>query len=107
MRIRVYAGDRMLGPGKIELLAAIDATGSLAAGAKEMGMSYMRAWTLVQDLNRDSLRPIVEMSRGGKSGGSATLTVFGKKVLGLYQEMEQAATLAASTAARKLARLLA
>jgi hypothetical protein len=53
MRIRVYAGDRMLGPSKMQLLEAIDATGSLSAAAKQMGMSYMRAWTLVQELNRD------------------------------------------------------
>ena len=107
MRIRVYAGDRMLGPGKMELLAAIDATGSLAAGAKEMGMSYMRAWTLAQDLNRDPRRPMIEMSRGGKSGGSAALTEHGKKVLALYQEMDRAAKMAASAAGRKLAKLLA
>ena len=53
MRIRIYAGNRMLGPGKMELLSHIDETGSLSAAAKQMGMSYMRAWTLAKELNRD------------------------------------------------------
>lgn len=106
MRIRVYAGDRMLGPGKMQLLDSVDATGSLSAAAKEMGMSYMRAWTLVQDLNRDSDRPMIEMSRGGTGGGAARLTSFGKKILELYQAMDLAATEAASDDGRKLARLL-
>ena len=106
MRIRIYAGDRMLGPGKIELLGQIDTTGSLAASAKQMGMSYMRAWKLVQDLNSDPARPMVEMSRGGTSGGTAKLTSFGKKVLALYQRMERKSASAASPDGRKLARLL-
>ena len=106
VRIRIYANDRMLGPGKMELLESIDATGSLAAAAKQMGMSYMRAWTLVQDLNRNPEQPMIEMSRGGAGGGTATVTSFGKKVLGLYQAMDRAATEAASVSGRKLARLL-
>ena len=107
LRIRIYAGDRMLGPGKIELLAHVDATGSLAGAAKEMGMSYMRAWNLAQELNRDPERPMIEMTRGGTGGGTASVTPFGKKVFALYQEMDRAATEAAATAGRKLARLLA
>jgi molybdate transport system regulatory protein len=106
MRIRVYAGDRMLGPGKMELLAQLDATGSLSASAKQMEMSYMRAWTLVQDLNRDPDRPMVTMTRGGTSGGSAKVTSFGKKVLALYQSMERKSANAANPDGRKLARLL-
>ena len=106
MRIRVYAGDRMLGPGKMELLGHINATGSLSAAAKEMGMSYMRAWKLVQDLNSDPGRPMVEMSRGGTRGGTATVTSFGKKVLALYQAMEAKSAAAANPDGQALARLL-
>jgi molybdate transport system regulatory protein len=106
MRIRVYAGDRMLGPGKIELLSLIDQTGSLSAAAKEMGMSYMRAWTLTQELNLDHDRLMVETLRGGAGGGSAKLTRFGKKILGLYQTMERAGKRAAGPYGRRLARLL-
>lgn len=106
MRIRVYAGDRMLGPGKIQLLESIVNTGSLRAAAKEMRMSYMRAWNLAQELNRDPARPMIEMSRGGRSGGSASLTALGKKILRLYQEMDRAASRAAGAHGLKLARLL-
>jgi molybdate transport system regulatory protein len=106
MRIRVYTGERMLGPGKMQLLEFINATGSLSEAAKEMGMSYMRAWNLVQDMNKDPKRPMIEMSRGGSGGGNATVTAFGKKVLALYIEMDRAAAKAAGASGRKLARLL-
>ena len=95
MRIRIYAGDRMLGPGKMELLSHIDETGSLSAAARKMSMSYMRAWTLAKELNRDRSRPMVEMSRGGASGGTAKVTRFGRKILTLYQKMERAGNKAA------------
>jgi molybdate transport system regulatory protein len=106
MRIRVYVGDHMLGPGKMELLEHIDATGSLAAAAKKMRMSYMRAWTLVQNLNKASDRPMVEMYRGGFGGGAAKVSQFGKKILALYQSMERESTKAATPYRRKLAKLL-
>lgn len=106
MRIRIFAGQRMIGPGKMELLAHLDATGSLAAAAKEMGMSYMRAWKLVQDMNRDPKRPMVATVRGGPQGGAGKLTPRGKKILELYQQMDRAGTTAARPFARKLARLL-
>jgi len=106
MRIRIYAGDRMLGPGKMELLAQIDSTRSLSAAARDMGMSYTRAWKLTQELNRNPDRPMVAMSRGGRSGGRAQVTAFGKKVLALYQSMERKSAIAASPDGRRLARLL-
>jgi molybdate transport system regulatory protein len=106
MRIRIYAGDRMVGPGKIALLEHIDATRSLSAAAREMGMSYTRAWKLTQELNSDPNRPMIAMSRGGTSGGSAQVTAFGKKVLALYQSMERKSASAASPDGRRLARLL-
>lgn len=106
MRIRIYAGECMLGPGKMELLAHIVATGSLKAAARKMRMSYMRAWTLVKDLNRNSNRPMVEMCRGGVGGGTAKVTEFGREVLALYQSMDRESTKAAAPYSRKLANLL-
>jgi molybdate transport system regulatory protein len=106
MRIRIYAGDRMLGPGKIALLEHIDVTHSLSAAAREMGMSYTRAWKLTQELNSDPDRPMIAMSRGGTSGGSAEVTALGKKVLALYQSMERKSASAAAPDGRRLARLL-
>ena len=106
-RLRVLRGREVaLGPGKVALLEAIGRTGTIAAAARLLRMSYMRAWTLVQNLNSDPDRPMIEMSRGGRSGGAAKLTSFGKKVLGLYQRMERKSASAANLDARKLARLL-
>ena len=106
MRIRVYAGDRMLGPGKMELLALVGKVGSLSAAAKEMKMSYMRAWNLVKELNRDSGRPMVRLSRGGARGGTAQLTAFGKDVLKTYQRMEKESRRVAAPYGHKLARMI-
>jgi molybdate transport system regulatory protein len=106
LRIRIYAGDRMLGPGKMELLARIAEMGSLAGAAQNMGMSYMRAWNLVKELNRDRARPMVLLSRGGRRHGAAHVTPFGKKVLALYQRMEDESGKVANPYGRKLARLL-
>ena len=106
MRIRVYAGRRMLGPGKMELLAHISDTGSLSAAAQKMKMSYMRAWSLVKELNRDVARPMVKLSRGGSGGGATALTPYGRKILGLYQKMESESRRIAAPYGRKLARLL-
>ncbi|HEY7000506.1 MAG TPA: hypothetical protein VH330_02085 [Candidatus Udaeobacter sp.] len=106
MRIRIHVGDHMLGPGKMELLGHIEATGSLATAAKKMRMSYMKAWTLVQELNKASDRPMVDMFRGGVGGGGAKVSQFGKKILALYQSMERESTKAATPYRRKLAKLL-
>lgn len=106
MRIRIYAGNRMLGPGKMELLGRISEAGSLSGAARLMGMSYMRAWNLVKELNRDQVRPMVVLSRGGASGGTARVTPHGKSVLSLYKKMEGESRRVAAPYGRKLARLL-
>jgi molybdate transport system regulatory protein len=80
----VRRGGMTLGPGKVELLAHIEETGSLGKAARRMGMSYMKAWSLVQ-----SMKPLVKTSRGGQSGGGAKLTKTGRQALALYQKMER------------------
>ena len=88
-RIRIVFGrDIALGPGKAELLEHIARTGSLRKAAAAMEMSYMRAWTLVQTMNRCFKKPVVVTTRGGADGGSATLTDSGKAALALYRRME-------------------
>ena len=85
MRHRVMIdGKFVFGPGKADLLSAIAATGSLAAAARSIGMSYMRAWTLVQAMQHEFTKPVVELQRGGKDQG-AKLTPTGEKALKLYQ----------------------
>jgi molybdate transport system regulatory protein len=71
-----------------------------------MGMSYMRAWTLIQTMNRCFKRPLVVATRGGQGGGGAELTETGRNALGLYQEMEKAGLNAMSTQWRQLRKLL-
>ncbi len=89
-RVRVHLGhELMLGPGKAELLEGIAATGSIAEAGRRMGMSYQRAWSLVQTLNAGFAEPLVERQRGGSGGGGARLTATGERVLDLYRAIER------------------
>jgi molybdate transport system regulatory protein len=106
-RLRVLQGDAIaLGPGKADLLAAIATEGSLAAAARRLEMSYMRAWTLVRAMNDAFAQPLVELERGGKGHGGARLTVLGLRVLELYRAMERAAVAGAEPAWQELQGLL-
>jgi molybdate transport system regulatory protein len=88
-RLRVRVGnDIAFGPGKADLLSAIATTGSLVAAARQLGMSYMRAWTLLQTMNHCFRSPLVTTIRGGRQGGKAELTKNGLRVLALYRRME-------------------
>lgn len=106
-RIRVvYGRDVALGPGKAELLEHIAQTGSLRKAAAAMDMSYMRAWTLVQTMNRCFRKPVVETTRGGAAGGSATVTDTGKKILAVYRRMEAQSLRATRSLQKELSRHL-
>jgi molybdate transport system regulatory protein len=88
-RIRVKAGkDIALGPGKVDLLEAIEHTGSISAGARELGLSYRRAWDLVDTMNHCFKHPLVARVKGGKGGGGAQLTDEGRRIMDLYRNME-------------------
>ncbi|MDP6656903.1 MAG: LysR family transcriptional regulator [Nitrospinaceae bacterium] len=88
-RIRVMADDQIaLGPGKVDLLEAIEHTGSISRAAQGLGLSYRRAWTLVDTMNRCFKSVLVEGSAGGKQGGGAHLTPLGKQMAELYRTME-------------------
>jgi molybdate transport system regulatory protein len=92
LRIRIVFGDRgMIGPGKAELLERVAATGSIAAAGREIGMSYKRAWMLIETLNAMFREPVVESTRGGARGGGAVLTETGQAVLRHYRMVEAAA----------------
>jgi molybdate transport system regulatory protein len=84
-----------IGPGKIELLENIAATGSISAAGRAMDMSYKRAWDLVDELNRICGQAAVERQTGGKNGGGAILTPFGESLVSRYRAIEQAAAVAA------------
>lgn len=84
-----YDAALVLGPGKAELLRLIDRHGSIAAAAGRMGMSYKRAWSLVEALNGAFARPLVDRSRGGPGGGGAVVTPAGREVLRRYESLER------------------
>jgi len=85
-------GDIALGPGKVDLLEAIDRVGSISAAARETGLSYRRAWDMVDTMNQCFKHPLVESSKGGAGGGGATLTQLGRDVVIQYRTMEGKAT---------------
>jgi molybdate transport system regulatory protein len=80
--------DVAIGPGKADLLEGIAATGSIAAAGRRMGMSYKRAWLLVDTMNRCFRSPLVEAAKGGQAGGGARLTPLGVEVLSAYRRMQ-------------------
>ncbi|MEQ8397098.1 LysR family transcriptional regulator [Thalassobaculum sp.] len=106
-RIRLLIGDAVaLGPGKASLLEAIGQTGSIAAAARSMGMSYGRAWQLVQAMNGDFRSPLIERVAGGRGGGGAMLTELGRDALDRYRAMEAQADAAVSDALDQFAMIL-
>ena len=95
-----------IGPGKAELIERIGETGSISAAAREMRMSYRRAWQLVEALNHDFREPVVETATGGRRGGGARVTPFGRRIAGLYREMEARASAAIAGDVKRFARHL-
>jgi molybdate transport system regulatory protein len=83
-----------LGPGKIRLLEQIGERGSISAAGRSMGMSYRRAWLLVDSLNRCFKEPVVLTQLGGSGGGGAALSGFGRAVVDHYRAMEHEAAAA-------------
>lgn len=105
--MRVLCGkDVALGPGKVDLLALVHETGSIRAAAERMGMSYMRAWTLIKTMNACFREPLVVSSRGGKERGGAVLTKTGQKALTLYRELERESLKACAGPWRQLCKML-
>ncbi|MET3713020.1 molybdate transport system regulatory protein [Sphingomonas trueperi] len=90
LKLQIACGDALaLGPGKADLLDAIAARGSISAAARGMGMSYRRAWLLVDEMNRCFDPPLVETLRGGGLERGARVTETGLAVLEAYREMER------------------
>jgi molybdate transport system regulatory protein len=104
-RLRITAGKRIaIGPGKVALVEAIRATGSLTAAAKSLEMSYRRAWLLLDELNKSLEMPAVESAQGGEHGGGSRLTPVGEQLVEIYRRIEDNA---AASNARDIKRLLA
>ena len=89
LTLRVDLGkDRAIGPGKIRLLEAIRDAGSITKAGIALGMSYRRAWLLVDDMNNCFREPVVAAQAGGSHGGGAALTPFGEGLIDQYRAIE-------------------
>lgn len=103
LTIRIDLGSHgFIGPGKIALMELISKHGSISAAGKEMGMSYRRAWLLVDEINQIFREPLVEKQMGGSGGGGARLTKLGRDVVGRYRAIEGAAATASAADLRAL-----
>jgi molybdate transport system regulatory protein len=105
IRLDLTSGDR-IGPGKIALLEAIRATGSISAAARKIGMSYRRAWLLVEQINDSLQQPAVTAATGGRQGGGAALTRSGERVIELYRSIEDIARSSAKQEFRAVGKLV-
>jgi molybdate transport system regulatory protein len=86
--VRILIGEMVLGPGKVDLLESIGRTGSISAAGRELGMSYRRAWLLVDALNHMFPDTLVSAAPGGSRGGGAKLTDYGRGVAAAYRRVE-------------------
>jgi molybdate transport system regulatory protein len=101
LTLRIDLGpEQSIGPGKMRLLEAVEAQGSISGAGRALGMSYRRAWLLIDDMNQTFREPVVATQLGGKEGGGASLTPFGQKILARYRAIEAGA---ARATARDLA----
>ena len=107
-RLRIYRDDSIaFGPGKVAVLEAVAETGSISAAARQLGMSYRRAWMLIDEMNNALSSPAVNTAAGGSRGGGTALTPVGEEIVKHYRAIENAAKLATSADIRALTRLLA
>jgi len=106
-RLRIGADRELaLGPGKVALLEAIEATGSISAAGRKLGMSYRRAWLLVDALNRTFTHPVITTATGGREGGGAALTATGLEIVRRYRKIEAMATAATAREIQALQKLM-
>lgn len=107
-RLRIYREETIaIGPGKVALLEAIAERGSISGAARQLGMSYRRAWLLLEELNTALSSPAVVTATGGAHGGGAKLTPVGDNLIKHYRAIEAAAKVAAAADIVALTRMLA
>jgi molybdate transport system regulatory protein len=105
VRFRVdFTASCSVGPGKIALLEHIQRAGSLSGAARDLGMSYRRAWQLLSSLNASFGEPVATTARGGRGGGGAQLTRFGRELIRIYRTFEKDTQARAATVFKAIAR---
>ncbi len=82
-------GNILLGEGRVSLLKAIEDTGSLTQAAKSLSMSYKKAWSLIDAVNSRAEKPVTTSSIGGKGGGGARLTDYGKTLVNTFDTINE------------------
>ncbi|MCF6307798.1 MAG: LysR family transcriptional regulator [Flavobacteriaceae bacterium] len=89
-RIWIEADNKVLiGEGRVRLLKAIEETGSLSKAARSIQISYKKAWTMLDAVNKSAKKPVTESSTGGKGGGGAVLTIYGKELIKAFEEINK------------------
>ena len=89
VRLTLHKEERFFGPGICELLEKIDESGSIQAAARQMEMSYTKAWRILNRAEKEMETELVTRVNGGKNGGSSTLTAHGRRAITAYREMEE------------------
>ncbi|MBL0726353.1 winged helix-turn-helix domain-containing protein [Piscinibacter sp. HJYY11] len=106
-RFRITVGDAIaIGPGKVALLEAIAATGSISAAAQSLDMSYRRAWLLLDEMNRMLRAPVADSARGGAVRGGSEITEVGRQLIETYRRIEAKAAEACADEIRQLQSLI-
>lgn len=106
LSVRVDFGEaRAFGPGKAQLLELIEREGSIRSAAAAMGMSYRRAWLLLQSIEETFGGPAVATATGGSKGGGASLTALGRALIAHYRRVEEKASRAAAREVAAFTRL--
>ena len=95
------AASPAIGPGKAELIERIAQTGSISAAGRAMGMSYRRAWQLVEALNRSFREPVIVTAIGGERGGGARVSAYGVRLAARFRAMEGKASAAIAADLRR------
>jgi molybdate transport system regulatory protein len=107
IRIRIGVGENIaIGQGKADLLEAIGRTGSISAAARELEMSYRKAWMLVDEMNQCFLSPVVLAAKGGRLGGGAKVTPLGQQALARFRQIQAKASTAIEKDVRDFRKLL-
>ena len=88
--LRLFGADEpIFGPGRLQLLEQIEKTGSINQAAKNMSMSYKKAWKMISSMNEQAIKPLVLMQTGGSSGGGAVVTEEGREIMLYYQTLHK------------------
>jgi molybdate transport system regulatory protein len=107
IRIRIAVGGNIaIGQGKADLLEAISRTGSISAAARELAMSYRKAWLLVDEMNQCFRSPVVLAAKGGLRGGGAQVTTLGLEALARFRQIQAKASAAIEADVRQLRKKL-